>query len=302
MSEGDDSRLIDVARRETLLYRILSGKLDYKNSYIREPSLRIKEKGSRIFYEILNACKDVPTDQEICRFLIITNQWSFEQEKKFNNLPKEIDNSKVEYFQNYDNPALKRYKKIELDTKKQMYKEMYSQRHKYKNYTAEGIANGAMWFEMIGCMYDGTDKLDAVAYYHQNSISEDDIRYIAQSDSWLSYYSCSRNVFGRPVKMSDDQRRLIIWANIYRNTKTSSDCPHDGVFKDHDAFDGYLIHEQRKSKAQKKVENIKGINPNASNVYMFAKNDEDYHTINSLNSPDALRKIENEFRQQKVVQ
>jgi hypothetical protein len=155
---------------------------------------------------------------------------------------------------------------------------------------------------MIQYMYSGTDKLEAVAFYHNNSISEDDIRFISQSDSWLSYYSCSKNIFGRPTKMTDDQRRLIIWSNIYKNTKTSSECPQDAIFKDHDAFDGYLIHEQRKNKAQKKVEGIKGINPNASNIYMFAKNDDDYQSINSLNTPDALRKIENEFKQQKIVQ
>lgn len=302
MSEREESRLVDTARRDTLLYRIFSGKLDYKDSYIREPSLRIKELGSRIFYEVLIACKDVPTDRDIYLFLIQTEQWSFEEESKFKSLPKEIENLKVEYFQNYDNPAIKRYKKVELDTKKKMYRDMFIKRNKYKNFTPEGIASGAMWFEMIGHMYKGTDKLEAVAYYHGNSISEEDIRDIALGETWLSYYSCGKNIFGRPTRMSDDQRRLTIWSNIYKNTRNSPESPQEAIFKDHDAFDGYLVHDQRKSKAQKKVENIKGINPNASNIYMFAKNDDDYQMINSLNTPDSLRKIEHEFKQQKVVQ
>lgn len=300
MNEGDESRLVDSARRDTLLYRIFSGKLDYKDSYIREPSLRVKEIGAGIFYETIKACKDVTTDRDIYLFLIQTEQWSFEEENKLKVIPKEIENLKVEYFQNYDNPAIKRYKKVELDTKKQIYKEMFVKRNKYKNFTAEGIASGAMWFEMIGYIYKGTDKLEAVAHYHRNSISEEEMRYIAQSETWLSYYSCGKSIFGRPSRMTDDQRRLMIWSNIYKNTRSSPDSPQEAIFKDHDAFDGYLIHDQRKNKAQKKIENIKGVNPNASNIYMFAKNDDDYNTINSLNTSDALRKIEHEFKKQKI--
>ena len=42
---------------------------------------------------------------------------------------------------------------------------------------------------------------------------------------------------------------------------------------------------------------MSGIDPKAQNVYIFGNTKEDFEEINSLNSPEALRKIENEFKQ-----
>ena len=42
---------------------------------------------------------------------------------------------------------------------------------------------------------------------------------------------------------------------------------------------------------------MKGVDSKAQNVYIFGQNKQDLEEINSLNSPEALRKIENEFKQ-----
>lgn len=302
MNRQEESRLVDEARRDLLLYRIIDGKLEYNDNYIRDTNYKIKQKGQKIYYNVIKDCKDVMTDHDAYLFLIHTGQWSFQEQKKFDNLPKDIENLKVDYFNNFFNPNIRQSKKIELDYKKKLYSEMYMTRNKYKSYTPEGIATGAMWFEMIQYMYNGSDKLKAVAYYHAHSIAEEDIRNIALSETWLSYFSSAKNIFGKcSVKMTDDQRRLIIWSNIYKNSKVGQDAPDQSVLKDHDAFDGYLINDQRKNKAQKKLEQAKGIKPDAHNVYMFVKNDEQFNEVNSLNTPDALRKIENEFKRQKQI-
>jgi hypothetical protein len=297
MNKDEHSRLVDEARRDTLLYRIMSGKLDYGESYIKEPTRQIKEKGLRIYHEVLRDCIDVLDDRDIFIFLITTTQWSHEEEKKLEKLPKEIEESKVNYFKNYDSPSLKRQYKIELEYKKNLYRSMFVRRNKYKNLTPEGIAVGAMWFEMIRFMYKGSDKGQAINHYHNNTISEDDVRTIAQGSEWLSYYSAGKNIFGRPmVRLTEDQRKLLTWTNVYKNCHSSPDKPRDEVFKDNDAFDGWLILERRKEKISKKIE-MSGVNPKAQNVYIFGNTKEDFEEINSLNSPEALRKIENEFKQ-----
>lgn len=297
----EESRLVDNARRDVLLYRILSGKLDYKDSYIREPTLRTKEIGAKVYYQILKDCQDVLSERDIYVFLIHSKQWSVEQQKKLDGLPKEIENLKVSYYQNFRNPSIRKSSKIELDYKNHMYKELFVKRNKYKNLTAEGIATGAMWFEMIKHMYKGSDTLQAINFYHSNTISDDDIRSIALNDTWLSIFSSSKNVFGRgAIKLTGDQKRLLMWSNIYRNTRSAPESPPDDIYNDHDAFDGYLIADQRKNKAEKKIEQIeKGFNKNAQNVYMFIKNDEEFNEVNSLNTEKALRNIENEFKEKK---
>lgn len=296
MIKNEHSRLVDEARRDTLLYRIMSGKLDYGDSYIKEPTRQIKEKGIRIYYDVIKDCIDVLEDRDIYIFLIHNKEWSFEEQKKLDELPKEIENTKVNYYKDYDSPARRNQNKIELEYKKIKYKELFIKRNKYKSLTAEGIAMGAMWFEMINYMYSGSAKLQALTYYHSNLISDEDIRNIAQSQEWLSFYSASKNVFGRPaIKMTEDQRKLLTWTNVYKNSYSNPDHPREDIFKDHDAFDGWLIFENRKSKITKKIE-MRGVDPKAQNVYIFGKTKQDFEEINSMNTPDARRKIENEFK------
>ena len=301
MNEIEESRLVDEARRDTLLYRIIRGKIDYKASYIKEPTLKIKEKGQRIYYDIIKDCIDVLSERDIYLFLLSSNQWTFEEQRKLDALPKELENSKVNYFSNYSSPPQRKYNKIEIQNKKELYRNLFLKRNKYRNLTKQGIANGAMWFEMINFMYNGTDKLAAINYYHSNSISEEDLRSIAIGETWLSYYAAGKNIFGKSsINMTDDQRRLITWSNIYKNCRSNPDCPDEQIVSDHDAFDGWLITERRKNKVTKKIENIKGIDPNATNVYLFSNTNEDHEEIVSLNTPAALAKIENEFKPKPV--
>jgi len=295
MSEKEESRLVDEARRDVLLYRILSGKLEYGDSYIREVTRPIKEKGIRIYYQVLKDCIDVLLDTDIFIFLVETEQWSFQEQKKLEGLPREIENSKLGYFTNYSNPAIRKKNLIEINYKKEEYKRLFIRRNRYYNLTGPGIAQGAMWQEMIGYMYKGEDKLLALRHFEINSISEEDIRDIALDDEWLSYYAANKNVFGKAaIKMTEDQRRLMTWTNMYKNCRSSPDCPATELIKDHNAFDGWLIQEQRKTKATKKMD-VKGVDPRAQNVYFFGNTKEDLEEIDSLNTPEAKRKIENEF-------
>jgi hypothetical protein len=297
MNNEEMSRLVDKARRDVLLYRILSGKLDYSNSYIREPTQKIKSIGLRVYYDTLKDCGDVLKDQDILIFLIDTKQWSFEEEKKLKDLPKDIENTKVTYYKFYLDPSSRKKYKIEIDYKKKMYSDLFLKRNKYSNMTAQHIAFGAMWFEMMNYMYKGSDKLSAIHYYQKNNVADEDLRSIALSDEWLSYFTASKNPLGKPaIRMTEDQRRLISWTNLYKNCRSNPESPPDNVFNDHDAFDGWLISEKRKDTASKKVNTIQNKNPNASNFYLFGQTQEDIEEIISLNTPEALQKIENEFK------
>lgn len=297
MSEVEESRLVENARRELLLYRIFSGKLDYGDSYIREPNYKIKEKGKRIYYDVLKDCKDVPSDRDIFVFLLDSGQWSIEQQNKLDGLPKQVENLKIELYKNYESPRLRKEKKITLQFKKEEFAKLSLLRNKYRHMTKGGIAEGAMWFEMINYMYSGPDKLAAVNFYKSNMIGEDDIRSIALGHDFISYYGSSKNIFGRSaIKMTDDQRRLIMWGNLYKNVRSNPECPQDKIFEDHDAFDGWLILENRKNTANKKIESTKGINPNARNIYYTVKSKEEHEEIMSLNSPEALMTMQKEFK------
>lgn len=298
MNNLEESRLVEKARRDFLLFRIFAGKVNYRDSFIRDPTQRIKRIGSEIYYETLLACTDVLSERDVYVFLISSGQWSEVEQKKLDALPRDIENLKTDLYRSYESPSMRKEIKITISQKKKVYVDLSMRRNKYKNLTKEGISYGIMWTEMIKHMYEGPDYLAALNFYQSSMISEEDIRSIVLDSDFSSYYGASKNVLGRPsVKMTDDQRRLMLWANVYKNVRSNPDCPPDIVFNDHDAFDGWLILENRKSKTTKKIiSSSKGIDPKATNVYYATKTKEEHDEIMALNSPEALMKMQKEFK------
>lgn len=296
MDNLEESRLINKARRDFLLYRIIDGRLPYEDSYIRDPLYKTKLLGSRVYYETLTDCIDVLSDRDIYIFLVSTNQWSFEEQQKLDLLPKEIEKLKIDLYKNYSNPAKRKEIKFTLANKKENLTELFGRRNKYYNLTKEGIALGAKWYAMIPKMYKGKDWGPAIRFYQSNFISEEDIRSICLDSDFVSYFNASKNIFGRPsIKMTDDQRRLLMWSTIYKNVRGGMDPPSDRIIEDHDAFDGYLIFENRKSKGAKKAEQ-KGIDPNAKTVYFGQMSKDEHEEVMALNSPEAIIQMNKEFK------
>jgi hypothetical protein len=270
-----------------LLFRILVGKLEYNDSFIKDPTLEIKYCGSRRHKLVLDSCTDeeLLTDKDIYILLCKDGKWSLKHQKELDEFPRKIENQKIDYFKNFHNPSLRRDSKYKLEAYNKRFQELNLVRNKFYYMTAEGIANGAMWMEMIKLMYKGKDIYGALNHYRENSVSEKKIRDIALSNEWSTYSTASKNILGKAaVHMTDLQRSLLSWTNLYKNCRSNPDCPPDSVFADHDAFDGWLILESRKSKAERKMAPAsRGIRSDAKNVYTFVKNREDAEEVLALN-------------------
>lgn len=247
-----------------------------------------------MYYEVLESALDTLTDRDIYILLIESGKWDSSKEDKIKSLRREIENNKIAYFNNFYSPEIKRTNKKLIDQNENDLMELLGVRHQYNNMTAEGIAAGAMWQEMITYMYKGEDKLTALATYHSNFIGENTIRSIVLSDEWAAYSNLSKNPFGRAIiKLTDFQRKLCSWSNVYRNVRNHPDRPDEKIIEDHDAFDGWMINQSRKDRAEKKIKiTSKGIKPNASDVFVFGNTEQDIDDILSLNGPEARAKME----------
>ena len=285
---------------ESDLYRILSGKLPFGEGFhIVDPSFRIKKLGRKLYDEILDFYEDdILDDRQMQIMLMEYGMWTSNDEKKIKDLPKIIENAKVQYYKQYSDPVKR---KENLNFVKMNIKEitrLSNIRYKYQYITLEGIASSAMWIEMINHMYTGQDKLSALSYYHNNSLSCEDIREIALSDEWAVYSALSKTPLSKsPIRMTDYQRRLLSWTNVYRNVRTHPDFPGDTIMADHLAFDGWMTALNRKEKAEKsrKVE-IGGLKPNTRNVFFIGQaNEEEFNEIMSFNEPEALRMVKGAY-------
>ena len=285
---------LKTAKIEDSLYRIIEGKIEYDGSYIRDPSFSIKKEGKRAYLEVLeNFNFDTLSDRDIYILLLESGQWSTKDEARLKALPNEIENNKLDYFQDFSNPEKKRINKMLINNNTAEFVRLTNIRYKYSNMTLEGIANGAMWHTMIQKMWTGPNKLMALAHYHQTMIDEDMIRNVALSHEWNSYSTISKNPLRKaPVNMTDLQRKLYSWTNVYRNVRTHPDCPTDSIIEDHYAFDGWLINQNRKDRASKTVKvQLKNVKPTAQNVFVVAKTAGDIQDIGSLNDGEARAKM-----------
>lgn len=280
---------------ESNLYRILDGKILYEEgSYIRDPSFRIKRLGYNVYKECVDFLEDdVLDDRQIYIALIEHNMWDTSKEKRIKELPKVIENAKVSYFQNYGNPSVRRTYKNLLDISLKEFHKLSKIRYKYQYLTAEGIASGAMWVEMIKYMYLGKNYIGALGHYHSNSLKEEDVRDIALSNEWSAYSSLSKSPLARsPLKMTEYQKRLMSCTNIYKNVRNHPDFPGQKIMEDHDAFDGWMVLLSRKESAEKSHKtNIANLKPNSRNVFMGQASKEDEEEIMALNTPEITERI-----------
>jgi len=273
---------------ESQLYRILEGKIAYEGSYIYDPFFAIKRAGNRIYEECLEFIDDDIFDDRQAKILLSEEGiWSGEKEKRLKDLPRVIENQKIEYFKNFDNPVeRKKYKNLLNMTLKEI-NDLSRIRNKYHHLTPEGIASMSMWTTMINLMYKGSNKVGALTYYHKNAIDEQEIREIAMSNEWSVYSNLSKTPLRKsPIRMTEYQRRLLSWCNIYKNVRTHTEFPGPKVMEDHDAFDGWLIQLGRKEqKGKAKTIYTNKLRPNTRNAFFMGKaNQEEVDEIEALNN------------------
>ena len=279
---------------ESKLFRIIDGKLSYEEGSIKDPSFFIKKIGAKIYEECLEFLDDDIFDDRSAQILLMEDGlWNSAKDKRLKELPKLIENNKVFYFNNYSNPPVRSSYKNAIDLFSAEYSSLIKIRYKYQYLIPEGIAATAMWTEMINYMYKGDKKIKALSYYHNNSLTEEDIREIAMSNEWGAYSSLSKSPFRKsPIQMTDYQRKLLSWTNIYRNVRSNPEFPGQRILEDNDAFDGWMISLNRKENAQKANKTqFDKLKTNTRNVFMGQANAQDFEEIMSLNSPEAVTNI-----------
>lgn len=272
---------------ESQLYRIIEGKIAYEGSYIYDPFFAIRKAGNKIYEECLEFIDDDIFDDRQAKILLAEQDiWSGEKEKRFKDLPRIIENQKIEYFKNFDSPIERKQHKNLLEMRLTELSSLSKIRNRYHHLTPEGIASMVMWVTMIDLMYKGENKVGALTYYHRSAISEQEVREIAMSNEWSNYSNLSKTPFRKsPIRMTEYQRRLLSWTNIYKNVRTHTDFPGPKVMEDHDAFDGWLIQLGRKEQMSKaKTVFSSKMKPNTRNAFFMGKaNQEEVEEIESMN-------------------
>lgn len=290
---------LSIYQRDVFLYRILSGKLKYRELEIRTPTIEILCEASEVYKKFFERAVDegIMTEQDTINALCEEQKWDTDKEKMLNeDLPKQIEHWKEEIYLAYFNTDKRNTVRKYLQTAKDEFIRLSDIRHSYDHMSCAGVANYAkLQFLIEKCVFKN-NKLykwtkytpyQLMSFQQENVIREEYIREISHNQPWHIMWQSGKkigNVFGKPaIELSFDQQRLVMWSILYDNVGEHTDSPNQDIINDDDALDGWLS-IKRKERGE---ESFKGGNEkinNAQEVYIPVSTKEDADKVDRLNS------------------
>ncbi|NBU33427.1 hypothetical protein EBS40_02235 [bacterium] len=301
------------------LSRILSGFYIFihndKKYKLKYPDMDIKysaEIYSEQFYED-NKFMDWLTDDSIVEALVDSGIWHYDGDDQLSKIEKQIDDYKVDLYENFLNPPKQKQTRRTLDSLKKSHAKLYNIRHSLDSLTAQGYASLIKHqYILIHSIFNLKDQrifksLKNIDYQKlnllSNTIGENTIdittfKKIARSDLWRNYWSANKDrIFDKPViSWTDEQRTLVVLTKMYDSAYEHPECPVDSVFEDDDMFDGWMIHQRReneklrsKNRTEKILEDKKL--DKANEVFIMASSKDEAKSIYDLNDNTAMNII-----------
>lgn len=299
---------------DLLLTRIISGILIFTlrdERYIVKPADKYTNYRADILYqEILddNKYNDWMFMKDTEDILIDSGTWSKDNNEMIKTLDKKIENLKVQLFQGFTNPDNRTKFKKQIANNNKHKQRLLSIRHSLDEYTVEAYAGRIRneFLIMNTLFYSNDEKVFSTIEYGSDFLSDialeltkkmpsvGDLRNLARSDSWKSYWTSGnkQNIFGgSSYEWTDEQRAMINISRMYDSVHEHPESPSDAVIEDDDALEGWMIFQKRKTEQEKNKKNIDNkVSSQSRNmekageVFLMASSKEEYEEIMSANS------------------
>ena len=294
--------------REYFVSTIRSGAFTY-----RTPEITLKVYAPRIEDEpeacyvydqaYAEAYEDgVMTTDENLEWMMEKNLWTPEDDEIISRLKKDLENLRVEIFNNRENEGLVYEIRRGIRKGEEQLADQNRKKTEFISNTCEGIASiEKARYQIKTCTFLNGGPYDfssinvdqLLSSYNSAILKESVIRDLALNDPWkVAWYM--RDIqnytlfFGEGRDFTPDQKNIVVWAKMYDNVSESMDSPSNEVVKDHDMLDGWFILQRKKrekDKAQKefdegsKNDKISG----ADEVFVMAKSKKHRKKIEDMN-------------------
>jgi hypothetical protein len=279
-----------------LIYRVVSGYtqigpyiVDTATDSLKNESLLVR---SNTIYQ--HRFEELLTEEEAEGLLIRKRMWSPADSTLLKELEKSLDNAKVELYNNYGMPSAHLNKiRNQLTIIKQKQIEQLNKRHCLDRFSLEYLGEYAAELYLFSkTVLDqnyqpvklGAHKLQNIMFkYKSLTPSNTDMRLIARTEPWRSFWSTSPSGFR---VLGDDQRVLILFSKMYDNVYEHHERPPEGVINDDDMLDGWFIAMKRKNE-KAKADSAKNIvterHPGAGEIFMMVKSEEEAREVEMMN-------------------
>lgn len=292
---------------DRILYRIIQGRLrvtvDGLVFYIYEPAPHIVYESYGIYDEVYEECylQGVYTDRDLEQFLVENDLWTPLGDRELKSIDKEIEDKKVEAFQNFFKPPTLQNIKRQIAALHARQSKLLNQKHAYDHLSCRGAAEQARWeWVLQNSIFDASGNkviVDANKIYniYRDSILDNtDIRMVARSNMWRTMWVTGKKsggVFSRPTtELTKDQLSLLSFSSMYDNVYEHPECPEDSIIEDDDCLDGWFIVQKRKHDKDRTMQTVDGMTKNAKiknakEQFFVVGSDEEAKRITDLNDP-----------------
>ena len=282
---------------------------------IHEPSSLDKMLSNQIYTDRLKEAelRGVLSNEQLVHKLRALNLWTSNDQSEIDILPQRIENTKVQLYEAYfrykgRDPIRKKLKQI-----KTKYIDLIVKRDRLKRESTEGLATTSknkflicsnVTDEYNNKLWDSKDywKQDAklidglVREYMEAMTEGEPMRELSRTEPWRTLWAIAKTesaLFGFPaIKLTAQQKTLIMWSRIYDSVYESMECPPDEVIEEDDMLDGWLIVQSRKrDDERKKAHGFGGEKDGVAGqeVFLFADSDEDAGRIQNMNTSTAKK-------------
>lgn len=246
------------------------------------------------------------SSQHIDSFLIENGLWSDEMESDLETTNKQIEQMKVDYYNNFYRKEFNKTITRALNVTLLHRDKMLEQKCAYHDKTCEYIRDYYKTLFLLKhssyingqLINDNFNLLMLMSAYSQQLLKEEEVRGIAKSSQWRTLWGAAKgeNVFRNSFcDLTNEQITLISWSRFYDNIQESMERPSDEVIQDDTALDGWAIvqsrkriEEEKKQAGQRLVsEKMQG----AGEVIIPARNQREIEEINALNDTSAKQSI-----------
>jgi len=303
---------MNTTERHRALYRLLASTIEYRGYSIVTPSLQLLVAADEVYNAVLRrfSFEESWLSKEDARQLVLSlkiYEGNFEHSIK--ELNKREEDVKVDLYSNATDPKQVSRNRSILKMVREKLSDTIHKKYLYDSVTARGYASEIKAQYLLSNtvykdgrkVWDSYEKADyavlneIMGYVYRMSPSLEDIREIARTDPWRSYWTADKtNPIGKPViEWTDNQRALVAYSRLYDSIYESGECPADEIIEDNDMLDGWMIKMRRErdsEKNKKNIENTLGKNlQNSKELFIVANTQEHADKINAMNDEVAQR-------------
>lgn len=310
------------ANLEYNLYRIICGyyfieikDTKYKVIY---PTVEIKYQAEQLYREVLDQQKfdtNWISDLQL-KILLDTNQiWTQNNESELVQLHELLELEKIGLYKEFNNTTDRKKHKQNINNINSSINTLQIKKDSLNYLTIKHFANNIKHeFIILNCLLDSDNNkiIENMQSFNNmfnnsfaqlvakeildNQIPVSELKKIARSDIWRSYYN-EHNAFPKSsVEANDDYRHLVSLTKMYDQIRQHPECPPDDLIEDDDALDGWFLFQKHKSAKEKQKNQVLdkvGGNKikNAGEIFVVTQDQNETRKIFGMNDEKTLRDL-----------